>query len=227
MVIRFLIIALVMMGWSCRDAEVSAPEQLPSPDAPHFESGGDVGIGDSQPGDLIPIPEPDSRTLRRVDIDQLGALFLGATEGIYWSDTNAPGGDDLLEELAGTLGVPDYAVSTYEDLEPNLIFQKYLGDAARSICWQLAEREQDPNAVAILFEKASSEDTWESAPEEIDENLSQLLLRFHGRSTVESPESLELWRWLFQSAYHLSEDTMVAWRTVCVGLITHPDFYLH
>ena len=25
---------------------------------------------------------------------------------------HAPGGDDLLEELAGTLGVPDYAVST-------------------------------------------------------------------------------------------------------------------
>lgn len=222
-----LLLTLVFCISACQAGQVATSSDEDSPTSPAFLPGGNVEMEEVASGELIPEAEPNTRRLRRVDLDQLNELFLGATEGIYWSETGEVGGDNLLEELAGTLGVPDYALMTYEDLEPSLIFQKYLGDAARSICMQLAQREQSDGAAAVLLEDADLEDTWETAPEKIDANLSRLLLRFHGRSTELHPESLELWRWLFRSAHHVSEDTAVAWRTICVGLISHPDFYLH
>ena len=227
MTMRLVVIALLVVLLGCRAEKVVSPAAAEPSEVPAFEGGTIVEFGEPETSDLLPTPESHFRRMRRLDIAQLNELLLGATEGIYWSETNAPGGDNLLEELSGTLGVPDFSLSTYEDLEPSLIFQKYLGDAARSVCWQLAEREDEPGASPILFEFADRTDTWESAPEKIDANLSRLLLRFHGRSTVGNPQSLETWRWLFRSAYLVSEDSKVAWRTVCVGLISHPDFYLY
>ena len=226
---RLLVVLLGLWLGACQEdpAPVSPPAPV-VPEVPPFEEGGAVEFGEGQPGQLEPEPLVGIRPLRRLDIAQLDALILGVTEGLYWSETDAPGGDNLLEELAGTLGVPDYSVMTYEDLEPSLLFQKYLGDAARSVCWQLweREREQEAGAPVVLLERAGPEDTWESSPERIDDNLRRLLLRFHGRGVSGDSARLLLWRWLFQSAYHVSSDAAVAWRTVCVGLITHPDFYL-
>jgi len=162
-----------------------------------------------------------------MDIAQLDAAMVAVTEGLYWTDGGTSRDDDLFVELAGTLGVPDYAVRTAEDLDPSLIFQKYLGDAARSVCWQLVERETGTPASRVLMKQVAPTDTWETAPEKIDDNLKWLLLRFHGRSTDDDTTALELWRWLFRSAALVSQDPVVAWRTVCVGLLTHPDFYLY
>ncbi len=223
-----LMICCVFSFGACREAPVATPAAPgpTAPEVPSFVGGGPVDFGEGQPAEVAPVPEPSTRPRRRVDINQLDALLRGVTEGVYWSETDAPGGDNLLDELSGTLGVPDYSVMTSEDLQPSLIFQKYLGDAARSVCQQLEEREQEPGAPAVLWERAGPTDTWESAPERIDANLGRLLLRFHGRSVGPDSTRLPPWRWLFQSAYHVSSDTAVAWRTVCVGLITHPDFYL-
>jgi cytolysin (calcineurin-like family phosphatase) len=149
------------------------------------------------------------------------------TGGLYWTDDASSGEGGLFVELAGTLGVPDYAVRTAADLDPSLIFQKYLGDAARSVCWQLVERERSDPASRVLMKRVVPTDTWEAAPDKIDDNLKWLLLRFHGHATGDDTTALELWRWLFRSAALVSQDPVVAWRTVCVGLITHPDFYLY
>jgi hypothetical protein len=34
-------------------------------------------------------------------------------------------------------------------------------------------------------------------------------------------------RWLYDSRLHVTRDPVVAWKTVCVGLISHPDFYTY
>jgi len=73
---------------------------------------------------------PLDRPLRRMHVDQLQASIERVTGGIRWTD----GDDDLLEELAGTLGRPDYLEVTHEDLEPGLVFQKFLDDAAIAVC---------------------------------------------------------------------------------------------
>ena len=72
---------------------------------------------------------------------------------------------------------------------------------------------------------ATPEDTWAVAPEAIDANLRYLLLRYHGRKVTIDDPALNAWRWLFESVSHVSADPSIGWRAVCVGLISHPDFY--
>ena len=37
--------------------------------------------------------------------------------------------------------------------------------------------------------------------------------------------ALNTWRWLFETATMMTNDPVQGWRTVCVGLMTHPFFY--
>ena len=60
-------------------------------------------------------------------------------------------------------------------------------------------------------------------PAALDETLRAAILRFHGQR-VEA-EALAPWRTLLDTVYDDSRDMRMAWRAVCVGLITHPDFY--
>ena len=55
-------------------------------------------------------------------------------------------------------------------------------------------------------------------------NLSALVLRAHGRRLEAHSNGMRPWRWLFDSSLHVTRDPVVAWKTVCIGLISHPDF---
>ena len=156
-----------------------------------------------------------------MDIDQLRQAFLQATER-SWMD----GSRDQFEELSTTLGKPDYATSTDEDLSPGLLFQKFLGDAARNVCEQLIDRDLQsaPNDRLFLVHVAEG-DTLESNPDGVEGNLRYLLSRFHSSQVDSGSQLLNPWTWLFESSLHVTDDPPSAWRTVCVGLITHPDFY--
>ena len=73
----------------------------------------------------------------------------------------------------------------------------------------------------------SPTDTWESNPAAVGDNLVELLLRYHGRKLASDAPELEQWKWLFRSAVMVSGSPVTAWRTVCVGLISHPYFYTY
>ena len=75
--------------------------------------------------------------------------------------------------------------------------------------------------------KASPEDTIGAAPNKIVENLEYVLMRFHGRSMSSLGGEIEQWKWLYQSAEHIAQSPVDAWRTVCVAAINHPDFYTY
>lgn len=185
----------------------------------------DGSFGTGTPVDLLPPPPEDpSRMRKRMDIDQLDAAIKRATGGIGWTKS----GKNQFEALARTLGKPDYVDLTTEDLEPSALFQKFLDDAARMACTALAAQELTvaPDE-RVLMVDAGPEDTWKAQPEKVVQNLRYLLLRYHGKAlTVASPE-LEPWRWLYESAEHVTKDPVTAWRTVCIGLITHPGFYTY
>ena len=55
--------------------------------------------------------------------------------------------------------------------------------------------------------------------------MSALLLRFHGRAVPVGDPELEPWVGLFDDIYATTGQPELGWRTVCVGLFTHPDFY--
>lgn len=216
---RALLLAAALGLVACPSAAPEPAPSMPGPQAVDLDHTGDGDLtGDAPP------PETPWAARRRMDVDQLSASLRRVTGGISWDDGD---GDDLLVELAGTLGKPDYVDSTMEDLTVSLLFQKFLGDAARSVCEQLAEREQDAasEAAPILLVHVSAQDTAESSPAGVDQNLQLLLLRFHGQDIPDDSPRLDPWRWLFISSEHVTGDPVVAWRAVCVGLITHPDFY--
>ncbi|MCA9568898.1 MAG: hypothetical protein KC656_13710, partial [Myxococcales bacterium] len=62
-------------------------------------------------------------------------------------------------------------------------------------------------------------------PEATRATLKRALLRFHGRTLADDDPDLARWEWLVNTAYARTGTGIVAWRAVCVGLITHPDFY--
>jgi hypothetical protein len=173
-----------------------------------------------------PFKEDPLRIRRRMDIDQLDQTIQRVTGGIAWTLGNNK--VNQFVALAQTLGKPNFIDLTREDLEPTALFQKFLDDAARSVCAELTEAETAMVASErVLMVKVSPTDTWESNSEGVNQNLAYLLLRYHGRKVdVDDPE-LEQWRWLFQSASLVAKNSVTAWRTVCVGLMTHPYFYTY
>ncbi len=137
-----------------------------------------------------------------------------------------PGGVDAFTALASTLGKPDYLDRTEEDLWPSSLFHKFLDDAARDVCTRLMERElvTAPDERTFLVH-VGPEDTLELAEAGVEANLRLLLLRFHGKRLGADAPVLVHWRWLFETVAFATGDPVEAWAAVCIGLITHTDFY--
>ncbi len=166
----------------------------------------------------------EGRPMRRMDIDQLNASLRAVTGGIGW-EVN---GVDQLEDLASTLGRPDYLQSTSEDLAPSLLFQKFLDDAANSACDELVQREAVGSADNVFLVHTTPDDTSLSDPDAVTAELQGALLRFHGHQLDATDPQLESWRWLFDTTVEVTGgDTLAGWRAVCIGLITHPDFAMY
>ena len=75
----------------------------------------------------------------------------------------------------------------------------------------------------ILMVEAGPEDT---DPTLVRQNAARLLLRFHGRMLAPDAPGIDPWFNLHQTVA-AAESPQTAWRTVCVGLIMHPDFYTY
>lgn len=199
--------------WLAACGEDPAPPPLDPPT-------GTIGTGPT-----VPVPEDGaSRPWRRMNVDQLKASLEAVSGGIVWEEDGAA----ALDTLAPTLGKPDYAQSTREDLTPTLLFQKFLDDAATWTCDELLEREALGATAPVFLVYAGLGDTFTTAPDAVNENLAHLVLRFHGRSVGPDAIELEPWRFLFESSLVVGgEDTKAAWKAVCTALVTHPDFYMY
>lgn len=163
-----------------------------------------------------PTKYPTSRARRRMNIDQLDAAFRRVSGGIGWTEMRGQIEVNLFEDLAATLGKPDYIQITTESLEPSALFQKFLDDAARKVCAAVVERDRATPAAAVLIPQADIDP---------DVHLRHLLLRWHGRDVpLDSPDLMH-WRWLYDSVSFVTGDDDAAWHAVCATLYTHPDFY--
>ena len=174
--------------------------------------------------DIHPVPNPYEtveepsvsipvRDLRRMNLDQLQHAIEELTGHGYEGFDNA----------SGALGKPDYIQIVKEIREPELFFQKYLQDAAHKTCDSLLDDEEEAAQENRRFLKYI--EIGEEEPAAVKENLSFLLLRFHGhRYPLEHPQ-VELWYSLFEGIQESTEDTQTTWKAMCVALIRHPDFY--
>ncbi len=206
------------------------PEQ-PVGDPGYFPTVESHPAGQDEVGtaDLTPAPEPPEepyRSRKRMDVDQLDAAMQVVAGGILWSDDGDEDSD--FQELAATLGVPDYAIVTQEVLDPSALFQKFLSDAARSVCGDVLEAELSGLLIQpVLFVHVNPTDTLETALEQVNANIQDMLLRFHGRHVEIDSPALAQWRWLFHTVSQLEQDPALGWRAVCVALFTHPEFFTY
>lgn len=230
----FAILGCTALGCDRIMGSKSASPASPDP-AVSLPNNGDLPVSvDVAPGPnvgLTPPQAPPERVLRsrkRMELEQLSKSLKQVTDGIGWTEMRGNTEVDLFDDLGSTLGRADYIQITQEDLEPSAMFQKFLNDAARSVCARLLDREmRAPLGQRILIVQSSPSDKIETRPERINADLQAAILRFHGRSLASDAPELESWRWLFRSAEHVSGDPVEAWRAVCIGLITHPDFYTY
>ena len=182
--------------------------------------------GGNEVGLLPALPAP-RRVRKRMNLDQLNAAIIQATGGIAWTASN---GKNEFSTLALTLGKPNYTDVTNEDLLPGALFQKFLSDAANSVCKKLVDKEKNiaKASARVLMRKVGLKDTITSNPKGVDANLVWLIKRFHSRSLAQTSQELEPYRFLFQAATKVSGGKPdQAWRAVCVTLIQHPHFYTY
>lgn len=201
----------------------------------------DVEASDGDRVELAPPYDAERRIMprprRRMNIDQLQAAVLGVSGGINWTERRGREDVVLFDALSATLGKPDFAETTDEELEATVLFQKFLGDAARSVCTKMMAADQaalsaiadgaEADWMPRLLVHVSHEETMETDADAIQANMQVLLQRFHGRRLEVDAPGLAHWHWLFQSASFVTDRPADAWLAVCVALFTHPDFYMY
>jgi hypothetical protein len=159
-----------------------------------------------------------------MDLAQLDAAFRSVSGGLTWVE----GGRNQWEQLAPTLGRPDFLQTTEEDLTPSPLFQKFLDDAARSVCQALITREATaPMADRVFLVGVDADEPSARLGQRLDENLQRQILRFHGRDVRRGDAgALDGWRWLFLTSERI-EGPRAAWMGTCVALFEHPDFFTY
>ena len=193
------------------------------------EEGQVVELIESAP---LPVLE---RPRRRMNLDQLDLALKEVSGGLTWTERRNNTDQNLFETLSATLGKPDFIQRTTEDLTPSALFMKFLDDAARQICGKRIDldlaalddpRAEEASAEIKLWGNLSHELTSVEDAQAIDQQIRALVLRFHSHVLPEgeSPR-LAYWRWLFETASLVDRSSLSGWRALCIGLITHPDFY--
>ena len=226
---RFVGYLLLALAQACAPPAPSSPPDVAAtePTDPTEESH-DITVSDAGESDLSSPSQAPTRPRRRMDVDQLDAAMRRISGGPGWTDSNSDNGTSMWQTLALTLGRPDYALTTNEDLQPSPIFQKYLSDAATAMCFTLAaEALLSEGVTTPLLPHADVEETYASAPDNVRLNMQTLLQNFHGTWTEAADPILDRWLGLFIAATDAGTHPILGWTSVCVALVTHPDFYTY
>jgi hypothetical protein len=133
------------------------------------------------------------------------------------------------------LGEPDFLATTEEALEPNVVYAKYNDDAARDGCAkavaadvQRIEQGKASSERMVMREVTPASSSDDSA---VRANLVYLKRHFHGvLAQPNDVQRIEPLHTLYTSVIASSKATtpeakaQAAWRTVCAGLLTSPEF---
>jgi len=183
-----------------------------------------VDMGNHPPTVRLPDPEQNQghvgRKPRRITVAQLRESIL-TTTGRQWSQIN---------NLAASLGQPDYALTVSEATEANLVFAKFVEDGAREVCLAVASADlgRSNPADRVLFPDVTvpaNRDFTTMTDGAIKTNLSYLAIRFWGQPFADAER--EAWATTFKSVA-LRAKTInrpeQAWGAMCVAFMTDPRF---
>ena len=194
--------------------------------------GGTGGSGGSGGGGIL--GGALSGGAQRMSVRQLRASLPVILGGETWK-VGAVNGFDA---RSVTLGEPDYIGVVDENFEPSPLYVKFMGDMARDACNRaLAVDVAQPTMAIRSIEKfVGLTDTVASNKAGVDENLRYLRLAFHGMKVAATDEQpIAALRTLFDESVKAAKGTGAltqahvteGWRTVCVALLTAPEYHLY
>jgi hypothetical protein len=154
-----------------------------------------------------------------MNLDQVRGAMELLSGGISWTVDE----ENFWETYSDTLGVADYQTRLRDNLDPTIMFQKFLDDAAVHTCdeWVSGEAEGDTRR---FFAGAEPDDT---DPASVAANLVSLRRLIHGRVSAPGDPIIVNYGAVFETVLRRTDDPTAAWTTVCVGLFTHPDFFTY
>jgi len=217
----------------------SNPSPSPTADPPAWEhpSVGADGKAEAAPTDFGGGLKPSaSRSVRRMRIDTLqAAMSKVAGNDVYgapieWKYNGNNGFSDLA--FGKALGRPDFQTSTEESGVTSALYMKFVGDASRDLCMQMAKNDlkRTDATTRSLFPKAAVDGTATDADKAA--NLRYLVLRFHGLRLDAADPMIPALR----AVYDAGEGSVTApggelppaaegWRGACVALFESPLFH--
>ncbi|MFK7931655.1 MAG: hypothetical protein AB8H79_25980 [Myxococcota bacterium] len=217
----FRLLPLFLLGGCLGTPETPAVPDPVDPVAP------DVGHDDLGDVDVDPEADTTSRARKRMTIAQVRDSMERVSGGVVWSRDGRVR-DSEWNRYTDTLGVPDYIERTEADLTPSVLFQKFIDDAANATCtdW-LSRAEAGTNEV--FFAQGSVDET---DPVRVRADIAALRRRIQGvgqpsQQGAGHDDDLQAYVDLYDLVVVRTDDRAAAWRTVCIGLFTHPDFYAY
>ena len=210
----------------------------PPPPAWEHPSVDAQGTPGAAPADFAGGPRPPaSRAVRRMRIDTLqAAMSRVAGKDIFgapiaWMVNGNNGFSDLA--FGKALGRPDFQTSTEESGVSSALYMKFVGDASRDICMQMAKNdlERTDATTRSLFPKAAVDGTATDAQK--TDNLVYLVLRFHGLRMDATDPTIPALRAVFDAGEASVKaptggelvPAAEGWRGVCVALFESPVFH--
>jgi hypothetical protein len=170
---------------------------------------------------------------RRLTVAQLKSSMAVVLGGATWHIGTNVGFDSR----AAALGQPDYASVTDENLEASPLYVKFMADAARAACTEVATLDATAaQNVRVLTRFVALTDTVATKPADVNANLRYLKLRFHGIKVATTDDvSIAPYRTLFSAAVAGAAGTSTVtsthvregWKSVCVALFTAPEYHLY
>lgn len=194
-----------------------------------------TGESSAAPVDLAGGPRPPpSRGVRRMKIDTLQAAMTKVAgkdvfgNPIEWKFNNVNGFAD--GAFGKALGRPDFQTSTSEAGVSSALYLKFVGDAARDVCSQMAKNDQlrTDATTRALFPKAPLDGATDA---QITANLQYLVLRFLGLRIAADDEMIEPLRGVYDAGVTAAvpgaeiKPAAEGWRGVCVALFESPLFH--
>ena len=156
------------------------------------------------------------REAQRLTVDHLRKSIPRLFNGVTWTQRGRNGEVNMFDQLARTLGEADYIEVTEANNEPSPLFAKFMDDMAGQVC---------EKAIGNDLSVATSERSFVRFPEDINENLRFIRLKFHAIHVPENTiEGIEGLRTLYDAILSESGDANIAWYGVCVAVITAPEF---
>jgi len=204
-------------------AALGCSDKLVQPPGGGGQTGGTGGVPGTVNGDHWTPADPTAggpppaalgqgKTSRRLSVGQL-RRSIPQLFGTTWTS----GTNQLFDTLARTLGEADYVQVTYDNLQPNPLFAKFMDDMAGQVCGKAVPADAmqaDPAMKQVV-----------RYPMDVDANLRFLRLKLHGILVPDGlTTGLEGLKKLHTDVKADTNSADRAWIAVCVAMVTAPEF---